>query len=295
MDFKQLEYFKTIYEEGSISRAAQKLYISQQGLSKAVLALEKELDCKLFERNPKGILLTEAGEVLLARADHVLKERDAILREMTIYREHEKLNLLMVIGSRFSLPKELFKGFVKRYPEIELNIQEEKNESCMYDLEQGKADIGIVISPERKDGYLYQPIKKEKITLVMPKEHPLASRKEIRISELAGMEIVYHSGSSSSALMEQCRKRDIHFSRMIEVPGMVALYQTCSSMGVPGISLGSLEGKMAFSDLTAGPVSEEEAAWNITLMYHESMEKVKPVRKFIDYLKERLEEERMES
>ena len=295
MDFKQLEYFKTIYEEGSISRAAQKLYISQQGLSKAVLALEKELDCKLFERNSKGILLTEPGEVLLARVGHVLKERDAILREMTIYREHEKLNLLMVIGSRFSLPKELFKGFVKRYPEIELNIQEDKNENCMYNLEQGKADVGIVISPELKEGFLYQPIKKEKITLVMPKEHPLASRKEIRISELAGMEIVYHSGSSSSALMEQCRKRNIHFSRMIEVPGMVALYQTCSSMGVPGISLESLEGKMAFPDLTAVPVSEEEAAWNITLMYHESMKKVKPVRKFIDYLKERLEEERMES
>ncbi len=289
MDFKQLEYFKTIYEEGSISKAAEKLYISQQGLSKAILSLEKEMDCKLFDRNPRGILLTKAGEKMLVYADRLLKEKDNTLREMMQYREHEKLVLHMVIGSRFSLPKEIFKGFLEKYPDCELEIQELKNEACLYNLEHGKADLAIVISPEEKESYHYLPVKREKITIVIPKNHELASRKEISISELDGFKIAYHSGSSSEVIMEQCRKKGVRFSKMIELPGMVALYQTCSGMGIPGISLESLEGKMAFEDLTAVPVIEEEASWDVTLMYHESVNKLKSVMNFVAHLKERLE------
>ena len=295
MDFKQLEYFKTIYEEGSISKAAEKLYISQQGLSKAVLALEKELDCRLFERSSKGIQLTEPGEALLVHAERLLEERDTILRDMAGYREHEKLSVHMVIGSRFSLPKECFKRFLDCHPHMELDVQELKNEACLYNLEHGKADVAVVISPVLEKGYECLPIKKERITLVMPKEHELAVKKEISVTELDGTRIVYHSGSSSAVVIEQCEKRGIRFSKMIEVPGMVALYQTCSAMGIPGISLESLDGKMAFPNLVSVPVSEEEVAWDITLVYHESMKKVKLVMEFVNYLKERLLDEDTDS
>ena len=290
MDFKQLEYFKIIYEEGSISKAAEKLYISQQGLSKAILSLEKELDCRHFERNSKGVSLTEPGKTLLSYVDRVLRERDLITRDMQRFREHDKLSLAMVIGARFSLPKEFFKGLQEKYPEMELSIQEQNNEFCMYHLEHGKTDLAIVIGSEPPKGYIRKPIKKEKITLVMPKNHELTDKKELSLNDLNGQKIAYHMGTSSAVVLDKCRQNGVSFSKAIEVPGMVALYQICSAMGILGISLGSLEGKMAFEDLVAGPLREEEATWDVALMYHESMKKVKPVMNFVDYLKDRLEE-----
>lgn len=291
MDFKQLEYFRAIQEEGSISRAAEKMYISQQGLSKAIHALEKELDCKLFERNAKGVLLTKAGEALLMKAERVLAERDGIVRDMTRFREHDKLSIHMVIGSRFSMPKGFFKEFLKEYPDIAFDMQELKNEICLYNLEQGKADLSVVIASKRKQDYRYVQIKKERLTLVIPKSHKLAEKKEILLSDLEGQVMVYHSGTSSDLFLEQCKKQNISFEKKIEVPGMLALYQTCSNMGAVGISLASLEGKMAFDDLVEIPVAPKDVSWDVTLVYHESMEKVKAVKAFLDFLKEKLSDE----
>ena len=287
MDLKQLEYFKAIQEEGSISRAAEKLYISQQGLSKAIHALEKEMDCKLFERNAKGVVMTEAGRVLLDYVDRVLAERDNIVRNMTRFREHDRLSIHMVIGSRFSMPKGIFKEYMKEHPGIELDIQELKNEVCLYNMEHGKADLAVAISPEQKSGYRYIPIKKERITLVMPKEHELAAKEEIHLSDLEGHRIVYHSGSSSKVLIEQCGNQGIILGKLIEVPGILALYQTCSNMGALGISLASLEGKMSFDNLVEILVAEEEVSWDVVLVYHETMDRVKAVKDFVYYLKDR--------
>jgi DNA-binding transcriptional LysR family regulator len=83
----------------------------------------------------------------------------------------------------------------------------------------------------------------------------------------------------------------ISFEKKIEVPGMLALYQTCSNMGAVGISLASLEGKMAFDDLVEIPVAPKDVSWDVTLVYHESMEKVKAVKAFLDFLKEKLSDE----
>lgn len=289
MDFKQLEYFKTIKEEGSISRAAEKLYISQQGLSKAVHALEKELDCSLFERSSRGVMLTEAGTVLMKHVEQVLMERDAIVREMSKFREHSRLAIHMAIGSRFSLPKGLFKDYADVYPDVELDVHELKSETCLYNLEHGKADVAVVISPQRKPGYCYEPIKKEKIALVMVKECELAERKKITLTDLEGKRIVYVAGDISKIVLDRCQERGISLEKLIEVPGMVALYQTCAGMGHPGISLASLEGKMSFDNLVSVPIEDGEVVWDIILVYHESMKKVKLVQNFIDYLNMRMD------
>lgn len=291
MDLKQLEYFREIYKEGSISRASEKLYISQQGLSKAIHALEKELDCKLFERNARGVELTQAGEKLLFHVEQILADRDRMTRDMSKFREHDKLSIHMVIGSRFSMPKGFFKDFLKEYPDIAFDMEELKNEICLYHLEQGKADLVVVISPKQKQGYRYVQIKKERLTLVVKKEHQLALKQEIELSDLEGQIMVYHEGTSSNLLLEQCRKQGIVFEKKIEVPGMLALYQTCSNMGAVGVSLASLEGKMAFEDLVEIPVEEKDISWDVTLVYHESMEKVKIVKCFLDFLKDKLSDE----
>ncbi len=288
MDFKQLEYFLTIHQEGSISKAAEKLYISQQGLSKAIMALEKELDCKLFDRKPKGILLTKAGESFLLHAQQMVALKNDSLDKMLPFREHAHLSIAMVIGARFSLPKGLFKGFLSQYPELDFSLQELSNENCLYNLEHNKADIAIVIQPPIQKDYCYQFIKKEPYALIVPTNHPFANREHLSLQDLDGIPLVISSGSSNFIFMKQCKAKGIQFSKIYETPGIVALYQTCSDLGIPGISLESMEGKLMFPNLKLIPINDEEVSWNITVMYKENRKRIKIVREFLEYLNDKV-------
>ena len=76
MDVRQLRYFVAIAEEGSLSAAAQRLNVAQPALSQHVIALEGRLEVKLLERSPRGVTLTQPGEVLLAHARSILAALD---------------------------------------------------------------------------------------------------------------------------------------------------------------------------------------------------------------------------
>jgi LysR family nitrogen assimilation transcriptional regulator len=82
MDVRQLRYFVAIAEEGSLSAAAQRVNVAQPSLSQHVISLERELDVKLLERSPRGVSLTESGEVLVSHAREIIaameKARDAV-------------------------------------------------------------------------------------------------------------------------------------------------------------------------------------------------------------------------
>lgn len=288
MDFKQLEYFLAIYEEGSISKAAEKLFISQQGLSKAILALEQELDCKLFHRKPKGVVLTDAGETFLTHTKNMLAVKKETMDDMAAFREHERLSVAMVIGARFSLPKGIFKGFLSQHPELDFTLQELKNENCFYHVEQDKADLAIVVQTKNHPNYYYYPIKKEPFAMIVPTDHPLAQKEQIFLDDLNGLPLAVFAENNTSALLEQCKEKGIQLSKIYETPGIVALYQTCSDLGILGVSLDSLKGKLAFPNLKLIPIHEEEVCWNITLTYKKSKKQTKIAQEFEEYLKKRL-------
>lgn len=82
MRFETLEYFAAVAEQGSLTAAARRLYVSQQGLSKAMAALERDLGCRLFEREGARLRLTAAGRALVPHAKRCLAERDELLRAL---------------------------------------------------------------------------------------------------------------------------------------------------------------------------------------------------------------------
>lgn len=286
MDLKQLEYFQCICEEGSISKAAERLYISQQGVSKAIASLEKELDCQLLERTTKGVRLTAAGQTLQKGAKRLLKDRDILLAEMQEFKQSETLSVSMVIGSRFSLRPRFFDLFLERHPGLRLEIEELENEECIYNLEHGRADVILVHEMEQTKDCVSQLFKEEILTVIMPKDHPLANRKELSLADLQGLTIVCHQGNSSTFVVEKCRERKITFEREIQVPGILALYQTCANMRVPGLSLESINGKFTFDNLVSIPIRREEISWKIDAVYRGSAVSRRIVQDFVSFLLE---------
>lgn len=95
MDLKQLKYFVTVAEEGTISAAAKKLYMSQPPLSTQMKLVEQELGCRLFERGQKNILLTESGKLLYERAQTMLK-MEAVMRQDLAACSREEKNTIRI-------------------------------------------------------------------------------------------------------------------------------------------------------------------------------------------------------
>lgn len=139
MQIKQLEYVQEIARQGNITRAAEKLYISQQTLSEILKSLENELGFQIFERTKRGVIPTEKGNHFLQELDAVL----SIVRGWGRYREKPTINILLqyIIGDLL-----LDKNFLKpllQYNEVEMQFETEHPQIMLERICQGECSIGI--------------------------------------------------------------------------------------------------------------------------------------------------------
>lgn len=149
-NLNQYRLFYAVAKHGSFSRAADELYISQPALSKAVSKLEEGLDTTLFLRSPRGVVLTEEGEILL---EHLETAFSSIYSaEKSIKRINELGVGHIKIGASASLCKFLLipylKDFIKTNPHIDISILSQDTVHNLKLLETGKIDIALVVKPD---------------------------------------------------------------------------------------------------------------------------------------------------
>lgn len=153
MDIRQLLYFTTIAEEGSISAAAKKLHLSQPPLSYQMKLLEEELHLPLIERSARGIALTEAGRVLYKRAQGILELSELTRKEMLAMASGftGTLHIGTVSSSDASLLGWRIPAFHQKYPQIGFAIHEGNTFELMEMLESGLIELAIVRTPFHND------------------------------------------------------------------------------------------------------------------------------------------------
>lgn len=153
MDIRQLLYFTTIAEEGSISAAAKKLHLSQPPLSYQMKLLEEELHLPLIERSARGIALTEAGRVLYKRAQGILELSELTRKEMLAMASGftGTLHIGTVSSSGASLLGWRIPAFHQKYPQIGFAIHEGNTFELMEMLESGLIELAIVRTPFHSD------------------------------------------------------------------------------------------------------------------------------------------------
>ena len=153
MDIRQLLYFTTIAEEGSISAAAKKLHLSQPPLSYQMKLLEEELHLPLIKRSARGIALTEAGRVLYKRAQGILELSELTRKEMLAMASGftGTLHIGTVSSSGASLLGWRIPAFHQKYPQIGFAIHEGNTFELMEMLESGLIELAIVRTPFHND------------------------------------------------------------------------------------------------------------------------------------------------
>ncbi|MPM57305.1 HTH-type transcriptional regulator CynR [bioreactor metagenome] len=172
MNLREQQYIYTLAKYGNITKASERLFISQPALSAFINNVESELGVKLFDRTSKGMLLTEAGEVYIRYATDMLALKESFLRDMDELRSQKTSRLRIGIQQRrasFLLPK-AWRRFISVYPHIFLEIIEGTGEALMEALEGNEIDIAVVTTAELPRAYDYAELGEDKILLAMSRE-----------------------------------------------------------------------------------------------------------------------------
>ncbi|MCB2288573.1 LysR family transcriptional regulator [Clostridium sp. CS001] len=149
MDSKQLLYFATVVTEGNITAASKKLHIAQPALSNRIKSLEKELDVKLFHRGPRKIVLTDAGEILFAKANSIFELNRSLKKELEDSKSGFKgtLKIGTISAIDGNLLNSHFLKFHKKYDKIKYEIYEGITPEIIKLLFSRVIEIGIVRTP----------------------------------------------------------------------------------------------------------------------------------------------------
>ncbi|KAI4447073.1 HTH-type transcriptional regulator CynR [Eubacterium plexicaudatum ASF492] len=178
MDLRQITYIVKIAEEGSITKAAAQLYISQSGLNQQLLKLEKELGVPLFHRSKYELRPTQAGQIYLTYGRRMLEEkREAYARIHDIANNNTgslRIGLTPERGTTMLL--HIYDKFHAQFPHIIIEPEEIHVKKQLSMLMQDYLDIGFVTLTEQDKlpGMQFVHIKKEPILLGIPRSHPLA-------------------------------------------------------------------------------------------------------------------------
>jgi len=192
MNFRALQYFVKLAELKHFSNAAAACFVSQPTLSTQIQKLEDELGVTLVERAPRQIMLTPIGEDIAHRARHVLRDiehlKDAARRSKDPETGNIKLGIFPTLAP-YLLPH-VIPAICQKYPELRLQLAEEKTEDILSMLDQGRLDAGLLALPIEEHGMEMEILFEEPFVTAMPVSHPLTEKQFINLSDLEGEELL---------------------------------------------------------------------------------------------------------
>lgn len=192
MKLRDLGYLVSLAEHRHFGRAAQASFVSQPTLSTQIRKLEDELGVTLVERTPRKVLLTAAGKEIAARAREVLTEIEQIraIARRTLDPESGtlRLGIFPTLGP-YLLPHVVPRSRA-RFPRLELLLVEEKTETLLKQLREGRLDAAVLALPIHDDQLHAEFLFEEPFLLAVPERHEFAKRKSLKLDELADQSLL---------------------------------------------------------------------------------------------------------
>jgi LysR family hydrogen peroxide-inducible transcriptional activator len=186
MEMHQLRYFVAVAQNGSFSRAAEHCHVSQPSLSQQIQKLERGLGQRLFDRLGRRVLLTDAGRLLLDRATAILATVDDTQRRLRPTDDDDGGQL--TVGAiptvaPYLLPPALNR-FLRRYPGVEVTVEEDVTRHILQTVEAGELDLALVALPVDEERLHVEPLFSEELLLAVPRVHRLARQRKITVDDV---------------------------------------------------------------------------------------------------------------
>ncbi|HEX2750038.1 MAG TPA: LysR family transcriptional regulator, partial [Verrucomicrobiales bacterium] len=185
VELRQLRYFVAVAEEGSISRAAKNIFLTQSALSRQIKALEETLGQCLLERQAHSVRLTRAGEVLLPEARHLLQQAEQLFQRA---RSAGRYRLRVGYGPSLAagmLPA-VVENYTRTHPDAHVELFDLSTSEMLTGLENGRLDVAVTVSQEHEvRGMTWTPLVHAPWQLAVSRRHAFAGKGRLSPAEIA--------------------------------------------------------------------------------------------------------------
>lgn len=289
MNLRSLSYFVAVAEELNISRAAEKLNMSQPPLSTQIKNLEYDLNTTLFIRGKRQLMLTESGQLLYRRAKEIINLADKAEEEILALTKGMSgtISLGLVEGMAPDIAAEWFSGFMKEHSRVRFRILDGNSDDLIEKLLSGIISLAVITAPCNQSLLNSFPVGREKMAVLMRNDHPLAAKEghSLDIADIAEEPLIVSS-----------RKADIDtvykwFRSIRKEPNIVCemdSYLDASALASRGIGI-SIFPKSAYipgSSLISKDISGKDRNVEYLFVWRKGHPLPTIEEAFIDYIKD---------
>lgn len=260
-----------MYEEKTINRAAKKLFITPQGLSRVIANFEQEIGVPLFTRTQKGMEPTESAHFLYEKAQTLLRDIESIENEIRlISRKDNGLRLACANGVLNALSFKTIADFINKHPELRVEWAECANAEAKNSVSLFQSDVGLVVGHSDMDNIIQIKLASREIILLVHPEHHFYERSEVSIRELEGEKIV--TLSKQFQVHWELRKKCEEYGFIPNITGESAdshfVLKLCKLRAGIGVLIDFSIDDFSLDDLR--PVKlQEKLSWDIYLICNE--------------------------
>lgn len=289
MNIQQLKYFAEVCKQKSFSKAADSLYISQQGISMAILRLESEFSAKLFLRTPKGLTITPDGEFLLEHALVILEEFSKCEDYFNGHLPRESvLNVAGVQGVISEFAADYIADFQDSHPQYKLFLREYADRACDQVVEDMGAEVGLGLEPLDEKKFDAYPLFSKRLVLLVHKSHPLAGHSNIPTALLheLPMALVDEKLKSADYFLELCKQQGVQPKVLYRVGEVIAVHRLVGRNKCAGLSVETVADALRTPDTVAIPFEDSSFRWTVDLFKKKGAQLSPGAEAFCRYIRE---------
>jgi LysR family transcriptional regulator, transcriptional activator of the cysJI operon len=286
-----LKVFCDVVETGSFSMAASQNFITQSAVSQQLRALEAKYKCRLLERGRGGAKPTPAGEILYRGSRSILeayREVDNELQDLgKVVNGVLRVSIVYSVGLH-ELPPYL-KEYLRGYPDVTVHVEYSRANKIYEAVISGMTDLGIVAYPTRHPQITIVPFREDRLVLVCPPEHPIASLKRVTVSKLTDQTfIAYERDIPTRKAIDQL------FKAHNALPRYVAEYDNIETIkraveigqGLAMVPLATVAHETRLGTLKVVQLADVNLMRPLGIIYKRGRHLSPAARKFIDILRE---------
>ncbi|MFC0399766.1 LysR family transcriptional regulator [Paraburkholderia rhizosphaerae] len=275
LDLTTLQLFIAVYEEGTLTRAAEREAIAISAASKRLLELEQAVGATLFQRTARGMTLTPAGETLLHHARRVMRDVENIGIELAGHASGVRgyVRMMANLSAIVEFLPEDLRAFLSVNEQIKIDLEERPSGGVVEAVADSLADLGICSGEADTRGLQATHYRHDSLVVVMREDHPLAGRERVTFAETLDSDHVgLHSASSINARTHMAARQAGKPLRLrIHVPGFDAvcrMVQADMGVGVVPTNVFQVMGKPL--GLVAVKLEDEWAERNLVIVVRDA-------------------------
>ena len=293
MELRTLRYFTVVARELNITRAAEKLNMSQPPLSNQIKALEEELGVQLFIRGKRHLELTEEGALLLRRAVQMQELADKTRQELASLREGMTgtIYLSMVEGRAPFLAAQWIAGFREEFPLVRYNLWNGSSDDVLDRLRKGLADLAVIAAPYDSEYLEGFPVGRELWAAMLHPDHPLTKEPgdTIPLSSLVGEPLIVPSRKSR---IESIRRWFGEIGAEPQILCEMSNYMDAAALSSQGVGVSIFPQTVGVSNglVVSKVVTQPARQAEYILVWNKGQAPTGLTREFIHYVQDCLEE-----